>query len=68
MSEEITTTRAGAGDSDLVWEAYPQFIYECCGWDLRIGYRSMSYEWAPGNDGEFKMNFQGPVIGAGFSF
>ena len=63
-----TTLSAGAGDSDLVWEAYPQLVYECCGWDFRVGYRSMNYEWESGNGDEFEMSFQGPVVGVGFSF
>ena len=62
------TMSIGAGDSDLTWELSPQFVYDCaCGWDVRLGYRNLNYDFEKGSD-SLDLTIKGPVIGVGFSF
>jgi hypothetical protein len=62
------TMSIGAGDSDLTWELSPQFVYDCdCGFDVRVGYRNLNYEFEKGSD-SMDLTIKGPVIGFGFSF
>lgn len=62
------TLSIGAGDSDLTWELSPQFVYDCaCGWDVRVGYRNLNYDFEKGSD-SLDLTIKGPVIGVGFSF
>ena len=62
------TMSIGAGDSDLTWELSPQFVYDCaCGWDVRMGYRNLNYDFEKGSD-SMDLTIKGPVIGVGFSF
>lgn len=62
------TMSIGAGDSDLTWELSPQFVYDCaCGWDVRVGYRNLNYDFEKGSD-SLDLTIKGPVIGVGFSF
>lgn len=71
LSENWTfspTLSIGAGDSDLTWELSPQFVYDCaCGWDVRVGYRNLNYDFEKGSD-SLDLTIKGPVIGVGFSF
>jgi len=57
----------GTGDSDLSWELSPQFVYDCCGWDFRFGYRTVNYEFENGNN-EADLDISGPMVGVGFTF
>ncbi|MBK6289432.1 MAG: hypothetical protein IPJ33_05090 [Gammaproteobacteria bacterium] len=61
------TLSVGAGDSDLVWEMAPEFVYDCCGTEFRFGYRNLNYDLENGNDSA-DISISGPVIGVGFAF
>jgi len=62
------TLSIGAGDSDLTWELSPQFVYDSdCGWDVRVGYRNLNYDFEKGSD-SFDLSIKGPMIGVGFTF
>ena len=61
------TLSVGAGDSDLVWEMAPAFVYDCCGTEFRFGYRNLNYDLENGNDSA-DISISGPVIGVGFAF
>jgi hypothetical protein len=61
------TLSVGAGDSDLTWEVSPQFVYACCGFDIRFGYRSLNYEFEKGSD-SLDLTTSGPMLGVGFAF
>lgn len=61
------TMSVGAGDSDLTWELSPMFVYDCCGTEIRFGYRSLNYEFEKGSD-SVDLSVSGPVIGVGFKF
>jgi len=63
------TASIGAGDSDLVWELAPEFVYtnQCCNLEFRAGYRTVNYELEEG-DIELDFSFAGPMVGIGFAF
>jgi hypothetical protein len=61
------TMSVGAGDSDLTWELSPQFVYQCCDFDIRFGYRSLNYDFEKGQDSA-DISIHGPIIGFGFAF
>lgn len=63
------TLSAGAGDSDLVWELAPEFIYtnDCCNLEFRFGYRTVNYEFEE-NNVDLDFSFAGPMAGIGFTF
>jgi opacity protein-like surface antigen len=58
----------GTGDSDLSWELSPQFVYDCCGWDFRVGYRTVNYKFEGGKDDKADIDISGPMVGVGFTF
>jgi len=59
----------GAGDSDLVWEAAPEFVYtnDCCNLEFRFGYRTVNYEYSE-NNVDLDFSIAGPMAGIGFAF
>ncbi|MBP8924278.1 MAG: hypothetical protein KBG75_00325 [Pseudomonadales bacterium] len=63
------TMSVGAGDSDLVWEMAPEFVYinDCCNVEFRAGYRSLNYQIDEGNK-ELDISIAGPMVGVGFAF
>ncbi|MFZ1296184.1 MAG: hypothetical protein WAR81_18415, partial [Pseudomonadales bacterium] len=61
------TLSVGAGDSDLVWEMAPEFVYDCCGTEFRFGSRNLNYDLENGHDSA-DISISGPVIGVGFAF
>ena len=63
------TMAVGAGDSDLVYELAPEFVYtnDCCNLEFRFGYRRIGYEYDEGG-AELDFTFAGPMAGVGFAF
>lgn len=63
------TMSVGSGDSDLVWEMAPEFVYtnDCCNLEFRFGYRSVNYEYEEDNV-ELDFAYSGPMAGIGFAF
>ena len=63
------TLSVGGGDSDLVWEAAPEFVYtnDCCNLEFRFGYRTVNYEYEE-NNVELDFSIAGPMVGVGFAF
>lgn len=61
------TMSVGAGDSELTWELSPQFNYDWCGTEIRIGYRNLNYDFEKGDD-SLDISMRGPLIGVGFAF
>ena len=63
------TASVGAGDSDLVWELAPEFVYtnNCCNLEFRFGYRTVNYEVKEGNT-KLDFEYAGPMAGIGFAF
>ncbi|MBK6288397.1 MAG: hypothetical protein IPJ33_14835 [Gammaproteobacteria bacterium] len=63
------TLSVGGGDSDLVWEMAPEFVYtnNCCNLEFRFGYRSVNYEYEE-NSVKLDFSFAGPMAGVGFAF
>lgn len=63
------TWAVGGGDSDLVWEAAPEFVYtnDCCNLEFRVGYRVVNYEYEE-DSVELDYSYSGPMVGIGISF
>jgi hypothetical protein len=63
------TWAIGGGDSDLTYELAPEFVWmnECCGFEVRIGYRTVHYEYEEDNI-ELDFDYSGPMVGVGFKF
>lgn len=59
----------GGGDSDLVWELFPELQYQFTKTIAgRIGYRTVGYEFDGKGDNELDINFAGLVAGVAFTF
>lgn len=62
------TLSIGTGDTDVVWEMAPQFLYTYSETlDMRIGYRNLNYNFKDGSD-EVDISIAGPIIGLGIRF
>ncbi len=63
-----TVSVGGGGDSELVYELFPQFQYQIADHvAARIGYRTIGYKFENG-DNELDFNLAGPIIGLGVTF
>ena len=59
----------GGGDSDLVWELFPEIQYQFTETIAgRLGYRTVGYEFDGNGDNELDLNFEGLVAGMSFTF
>ena len=59
----------GGGDSDLVWELFPEIQYQFTETIAgRLGYRTVGYEFDGSGDNELDLNFEGLVAGMSFTF
>jgi opacity protein-like surface antigen len=61
----------GGGDSDLVYELFPQFQYQCTdSIAVRLGYRTVGYKFKGDNNEENELNVRlaGLIAGVGFTF
>lgn len=62
------TLSIGTGDTDVVWEMAPQFLYTFSDtFDMRFGYRNLNYDFKDGSD-EVDISIAGPIIGLGIRF
>lgn len=58
----------GGGDSDLVYELFPQFQYQITEhMAARLGYRTIGYKFEDG-DNELNINLAGIMVGLGLTF
>lgn len=60
----------GSGDSELVYELFPQIQYQLCDYAAaRFGYRTVGYKFEGDGDGnKLNINLAGLVIGLGLTF
>jgi hypothetical protein len=64
-----TLAIGGGGDSDLVYELFPQFQYQCTEHvAARLGYRRVGYRFKDGNDNELNIDLAGLMVGVGVTF
>ena len=63
----MTSASVGSGDSDLVWELFPEVIYQPGELKFRLGYRELNYEFEQG-DAEVDISMPGLVLGVSFVF
>lgn len=60
----------GSGDSELVYELFPQIQYQLCDYAAaRFGYRTVGYHFeGDGNDNELNVSLSGLTLGLGLTF
>lgn len=65
-----TLAIGGGGDSELVWELFPQIQYHFTpNIAMRLGYRTVGYEFdGDGNDNELDFRLAGLIFGLGGTF
>jgi hypothetical protein len=63
------TLSIGAGDSKLTYQLQPQFQYQFNStWEIRFGYRRLSYNVNSDRGNNLDVRFSGPLIGFGATF
>jgi hypothetical protein len=63
------TMSIGAGDSKLTYQLQPQFQYQFNStWEVRFGYRRLSYNVNTDRNNNIDIRFSGPLIGFGAKF
>lgn len=65
-----TMAIGGGGDSELVYELFPQFQYQITeNVAARVGYRTVGYKFeGDDNDNELNINLAGLIVGVGVTF
>ena len=65
-----TLAIGGGGDSEVVWELFPQIQYHFTdNIAMRLGYRTVGYEFdGDGNDNELDFRLAGLIVGLGGTF
>jgi hypothetical protein len=63
------TVSVGGGDSQLTYQLQPQFQYQFNStWEMRFGYRRLSYNVNSDRGNNLDIRFSGPLIGFGATF
>jgi hypothetical protein len=63
------TISVGGGDSQLTYQLQPQFQYQFNStWEMRFGYRRLSYNVNSDRGNNLDVRFSGPLIGFGAQF
>jgi hypothetical protein len=63
------TISVGGGDSKLTYQLQPQFQYQFnATWEMRFGYRRLSYNVDSSRGNNLDVRFAGPLIGFGATF